>query len=172
MSDNTDTAVAQGVKQEQGTQPDTNVMDTIPRSRLNEVISQKKDLEGQIAEMKSAIEEKQRTELEEQGKVVEVNTQLKSEIKDLKQYKKMFEEQDKTLRAEAMSKLSEDKQLKFKELKTSDLLNVVDEITSVKSNPPDNAGTVKNNMEGVDWTKMDDKDRRTNWSDIVNSFKR
>ena len=172
MSESTDTAVAQGVKQEQGTQPDTNVMDTIPRSRLNEVISQKKDLEGQIAEMKSAIEEKQRTELEEQGKVVEVNTQLKSEIKDLKQYKKMFEEQDKILRAEAMSKLSEDKQLKFKELKTSDLLNVVDELTSAKSNPPDNAGTVKNNMEGVDWTKMDDKDRRKNWSDIVSSFKR
>jgi len=172
MSESTDTAAAQGVKQEQGTQPDTNVMDTIPRSRLNEVISQKKDLEGQIAEMKSAIEEKQRTELEEQGKVVEVNTQLKSEIKDLKQYKKMFEEQDKTLRAEAMSKLSEDKQLKFKELKTSDLLNVVDEITSVKSNPPDNAGTVNNQMKGVDWTKMDDKDRRTNWSDIVSSFKR
>jgi len=172
MSESTDTAVAQGVKQEQGTQPGINVMDTIPRSRLNEVISQKKDLEGQIAEMKSAIEEKQRTELEEQGKVVEVNTQLKSEIKDLKQYKKMFEEQDKTLRAEAMSKLSEDKQLKFKELKTSDLLNVVDELTSAKSNPPDNAGTVKNNMEGVDWTKMDDKDRRKNWSDIVSSFKR
>ena len=172
MSESTDTAVAQGVKQEQGTQPGINVMDTIPRSRLNEVITQKKDLEGQIAEMKSAIEEKQRTELEEQGKVVEVNTQLKSEIKDLKQYKKMFEEQDKTLRAEAMSKLSEDKQLKFKELKTSDLLNVVDEITSVKSNPPDNAGTVKNNMEGVDWTKMDDKDRRNNWAEIISSFKR
>ena len=172
MSENTDTAVAQGVKQEQGTQPGINVMDTIPRSRLNEVITQKKDLEGQIAEMKSMIEDKQRTELEEQGKVVEVNTQLKSEIKDLKQYKKMFEEQDKTLRAEAMSKLSEDKQLKFKELKTSDLLNVVDELTSVKNNPPDNAGTVKNNMEGVDWTKMDDKDRRKNWSDIVSSFKR
>ena len=172
MSESTDTAAAQGVKQEQGTQPDTNVMDTIPRSRLNEVISQKKDLEGQIAEMKSAIEEKQRTELEEQGKVVEVNTQLKSEIKDLKQYKKMFEEQDKILRAEAMSKLSEDKQLKFKELKTSDLLNVVDEITVIKSNPPDNAGTVNNQMTGKDWTKMGDKERRSNWSDIVNSFKR
>ena len=172
MSDNTDTAVAQGVKQEQGTQPDTNVMDTIPRSRLNEVISQKKDLEGQIAEMKSAIEEKQRTELEEQGKVVEVNTQLKSEIKDLKQYKKMFEEQDKTIRAEAMSKLSEDKQLKFKELKTSDLLNVVDEITSIKNNPPDNAGTVKNSMEGVDWTGMGKSDKSKNWKDIIASYKR
>ena len=172
MSENTDTAAAQGVKQEQGTQPDTNVMDTIPRSRLNEVISQKKDLEGQIAEMKSAIEEKQRTELEEQGKVVEVNTQLKSEIKDLKQYKKMFEEQDKTLRAEAMSKLSEDKQLKFKELKTSDLLNVVDELTSVKNNPPDNAGTVKSSMDGVDWTKMGKADKSKNWKEIIASYKR
>ena len=172
MSENTDTAAAQGVKQEQGTQPDTNVMDTIPRSRLNEVITQKRDLEGQIAEMKSAIEEKQRTELEEQGKVVEVNTQLKSEIKDLKQYKKMFEEQDKTLRAEAMSKLSEDKQLKFKELKTSDLLNVVDELTSVKNNPPDNAGTVKSSMDGVDWTKMGKADKSKNWKEIIASYKR
>ena len=33
MSENTETAVAQGVKQEQGTQPDTNVVDSIPRSR-------------------------------------------------------------------------------------------------------------------------------------------
>ena len=172
MSDNTDTAVAQGVKQEQGTQPETNVMDTIPRSRLNEVITQKKDLEGQIAEMKSAIEEKQRTELEEQGKVVEVNTQLKSEIKDLKQYKKMFEEQDKTIRAEAMSKLSEDKQLKFKELKTSDLLNVVDELTSIKSNPPDNAGTVNNQLKGADWIGMSETDKKKNWKDILASYKR
>tara|TARA_R100001480_G_scaffold102541_1_gene105766 strand:- start:417 stop:935 length:519 start_codon:yes stop_codon:yes gene_type:complete len=172
MSESTDTAAAQGVKQEQGTQPDTNVMDTIPRSRLNEVISQKKDLEGQIAEMKSAIEEKQRTELEEQGKVVEVNTQLKSEIKDLKQYKKMFEEQDKTIRAEAMSKLSEDKQLKFKELKTSDLLNVVDELTSVKNNPPDNAGTVSSQLKGVDWTSMNEADKKKNWKEILASYKR
>jgi TolA-binding protein len=172
MLESTDTAVAQGVKQEQGTQPDTNVVDTIPRSRLNEVISQKKDLEGQIAEMKSMIEDKQRTELEEQGKVVEVNTQLKSEIKDLKKYKQMFEEQDKTIRAEAMSKLSEDKQLKFKELKTSDLLNVVDEITVTKSNPPDNAGTVSNQLKGNDWTDLDEKQRRNNWTDILSSFSR
>ena len=172
MSENTDTAAAQGVKQEQGTQPDINVMDTIPRSRLNEVITQKKDLEGQIAEMKSAIEEKQRTELEEQGKVTEVNTQLKSEIKDLKQYKKMFEEQDKTIRAEAMGKLSEDKQLKFKELKTSDLLNVVDEIVSVKSNPPDNAGTVNDKWKGQDWTEMKPDELRKNWKDILASYKR
>ena len=172
MSESTSTAETQGVKQEQGTQPDTNVQDAIPRSRLNEVITQKKELESKLAEMQSVIEEKQRAELEEQGKVVEVNTQLKSEIKDLKQYKKMFEEQDKTIRAEAMSKLSEDKQLKFKELKTSDLLNVVDEIASVKSNPPDNAGTVSSQFKGVDWTSMNEADKKKNWKEILASYNR
>ena len=172
MSESTLTAETQGVKQEQGTQPDINVQDTIPRSRLNEVITQKKELEGKLAEMQSSIEEKQRIELEEQGKVVEVNTQLKSEIKDLKQYKKMFEEQDKQIRAEAMSKLSEDKQEKFKELKTSDLLNVVDEITSVKNNPPDNAGTVNDKWKGKDWTDMKPDELRKNWKDILASYTR
>ena len=84
----------------------------------------------------------------------------------------MFEEQDKTLRAEAMSKLSEDKQLKFKELKTSDLLNVVDEITSVKDNPPDNAGTVNDKWKGQDWTEMKPDELRKNWKDILASYKR
>ena len=172
MSENTETAVAQGVKQEQGTQPDTNVVDSIPSSRLNEVISQKKELEGKMAEMQSMIEEKERTALDEQGKVGEVNTQLKAEIKDLKQYKTMFEEQDKAIRVEAMSKLSEDKQEKFKELRTSDLLNVVNELTSIKNNPPDNAGTVKSSMDGVDWTKMGKDDKSKNWKDILASYKR
>ena len=65
MSESTQTAETQGVKQEKGTQPDTNVQDNIPRSRLNEVIAQKKELEGQLTEMKNMIEEKQRAELEE-----------------------------------------------------------------------------------------------------------
>ena len=172
MSESIPTAEVQGVKQEQGTQPDINVQDAIPRSRLNEVIAQKKELEGKLTEMQSAIEERQRAELEEQGKVSEVNTQLKSEIKDLKQYKKMFEEQDKQLRAEAMSKLPEDKQEKFKGLKTSDLLNDVDEIISVKNNPPDNAGTVDSKWKGTDWANMDSKDAKKNWGAILESYKR
>ena len=172
MSENTSTVETQDVKQEQGTQPETNVIDTIPRSRLNEVIAQKKELEEQLSSMKATGEEKKVAELEKQGKVTEVNTQLKSEIQDLKHYKEMFKEQDQRIRAEAMSRLSEDKQVKFKELKTSDLLNVVEEITSIKNNPPDNAGTVKSNMEGVDWTKMKNSDKQKNWTEIIDSYKR
>ena len=72
------------VKQESDTKVENNVQDTIPRSRLNEVITQKKELEQQISEMKSVIEERQRAELEEQGKLSELNSVLSKENEALK----------------------------------------------------------------------------------------
>ena len=170
MSESTPTAEAQGVNQEQGTQPDTNVQDAIPRSRLNEVIAQKRELEGKLTEMQSMIEEKQRAELEEQGKIAEVNTQLKSEIKDLKQYKKMFEEQDSKIRTDALNKLPEDKQDKFKELKTKHLLDVGEEITgNVKANPPDDVGKVKKELPEGNIFGMESSKRKGIWRDYLAS---
>jgi len=70
------------VKQEADTQVENNVQDAIPRSRLNEVISQKKELETKLNEMKSMVEEKQRAELEEQGKLSELNSVLQKRMKN------------------------------------------------------------------------------------------
>ena len=67
------------VKQEVDTKVENNVQDAIPRSRLNEVISQKKELETKLNEMKTIVEEKQRAELEEQGKLSELNSVLAKE---------------------------------------------------------------------------------------------
>jgi len=44
MSKNKDTAVTKALKQKKGTKPNPNLMNKIPRSRLNEVISQRKTL--------------------------------------------------------------------------------------------------------------------------------
>jgi flagellar biosynthesis/type III secretory pathway protein FliH len=68
------------VKQEVDTQVENNVKDNIPRSRLNEVITQKKELESQISEMKAMIEERKRADLEEQGKLSELNSVLSKEL--------------------------------------------------------------------------------------------
>ena len=72
------------VKQEVDTKVENNVQDAIPRSRLNEVISQKKELETKLNEMKTIVEEKQRAELEEQGKLSELNSVLSKENEELK----------------------------------------------------------------------------------------
>tara|TARA_Y100001963_G_scaffold75108_1_gene104251 strand:+ start:691 stop:1203 length:513 start_codon:yes stop_codon:yes gene_type:complete len=170
MSESTQTAETQGVKQEKGTQPDTNVQDNIPRSRLNEVIAQKKELEGQLTEMKNMIEEKQRAELEEQGKVTELNSVLTKENEELKVIKTKFEEQDTRMRSEALSKLPEDKREKFSKLPTDSLLDVVEELSSTKNNPKDNVGTVA--RKDINFSNMSKEEKRNNWGTILNNFKR
>jgi len=158
------------VKQEADTQVENNVQDAIPRSRLNEVISQKKELETKLNEMKSMVEEKQRAELEEQGKLSELNSVLAKENEELKVIKTQFESQDTRLRNDALSRLPEDKREKFSSLPTDSLLDVVEELSSVKSNPQNNVGTVS--RKDVDFKSISKEERRDNWSSILNNFKR
>tara|TARA_R100000742_G_C4244038_1_gene63223 strand:+ start:103 stop:609 length:507 start_codon:yes stop_codon:yes gene_type:complete len=158
------------VKQEADTQVENNVQDAIPRSRLNEVISQKKELETKLNEMKTMVEEKQRAELEEQGKLSELNSVLAKENEELKVIKTQFESQDTRLRNDALSRLPEDKREKFSSLPTDSLLDVVEELSSVKSNPQNNVGTVS--RKDVDFKSISKEERRDNWSSILNNFKR
>ena len=158
------------VKQEVDTKVENNVQDAIPRSRLNEVISQKKELETKLNEMKTIVEEKQRAELEEQGKLSELNSVLSKENEELKVIKTQFESQDTRLRNDALSRLPEDKREKFSSLPTDSLLDVVEELSSVKNNPQNNVGTVS--RKDVDFKSISKEDRRDNWSSILNNFKR
>jgi len=158
------------VKQENDTKVENNVQDAIPRSRLNEVISQKKELETKLNEMKSMVEEKQRAELEEQGKLSELNSVLTKENEELKVIKTQFESQDTRLRNDALSRLPEDKREKFSSLPTDSLLDVVEELSSAKSNPQNNVGTVS--RKDVDFKSISKEERRDNWSSILNNFKR
>ena len=158
------------VKQEVDTKVENNVQDAIPRSRLNEVISQKKELETKLNEMKTIVEEKQRAELEEQGRLSELNSVLSKENEELKVIKTQFESQDTRLRNDALSRLPEDKREKFSSLPTDSLLDVVEELSSIKSNPQNNVGTVS--RKDVDFKSISKEERRDNWSSILNNFKR
>jgi len=158
------------VKQEVDTKVENNVQESIPRSRLNEVISQKKELESQVSEMKAMIEERQRAELEEQGKLSELNSVLSKENEQLKEIKTQFEAQDERLRQDALSRLPEDKREKFSDLPTNSLVDVVEELSSVKTNPKDNVGTVS--RKDLNFKNISKEERRDNWSSILNNFKR
>jgi len=67
------------------------------------------------------IEEKNRAELEEQGKLSELNSVLSKENEKLKEIKAQFEEQDARLRQDALSRLPEDKREKFAEIRKAKL---------------------------------------------------
>ena len=134
------------VKMEEGTKPELNA---IPRSRLNEVIEERNTLREEIK-----------------------SYQLQKEVESLTPFKEKYDSLDGKIRAEALNKLPEQKQEKFKNLNTTDLLNVVEELAS-KVNPPDNAGTVdRGKISKEAWKSMDINDKRKNWSSILDSYKR
>ena len=156
------------VKQEKGTKPEVN---DIPRYRLNEEITKVKELRAELETFKLKEEDAKKAELAKQEKWQELNAELQKEVDSYKPFKEKYDALDGKIRGEALSKLSESKQEKFKNLNTADLLNVVDEL-SVKSNPPDKAGTVDTQLSKDEWKKMDSKTKRSNWSSIVDSYKR
>lgn len=157
------------VKTEEGTKPESN--NAIPRSRLNEVIEERNVLRDKLQSFEQKEEEAKKAKLVEQEKWQELNSTLQKEIDELTPFKNQYVALDNKIRVDALSKLPEQKQEKFKNLNTNDLLNVVEEL-SVKPNPPDSVGTVDKKIDRDAWRGMDIKAKRKNWSSILDSYKR
>ena len=156
------------VKTEEGTKPESN---DIPRSRLNEVIVERNTLREQIEKYELQEKDSQKVELEKQEKWQELNAELIKEVDSYKPFKEKYDALDGKIRVEALSTLSESKQEKFKNLNTADLLNVVDELSISKPNLPNDVGAVTPKMEKDDWKTMDIKNKRSNWQNILDSYK-
>ena len=154
------------VKQE----PDTQVENNVPISRLNEVISERNQLRENLESFKTKEEEDRRAKLREEEKWQELNAELSKEIESYKPYKDKWEDMDARLREGALAQLPESKREKFANIDTDVLLNIVEEFTDVeKVNPPDNKGTIPTKNIG-DWTNMSGDDRRRNWNTILESY--
>ena len=161
-------AVDTDVKTEEGTKPESN---DIPRSRLNEVIVERNTLRDQIEGYELKEKDAKKVELEQQEKWQELNAELSKEVESYRPFKEKFDALDGKIREDALRKLSESKQEKFKNLNTADLLNVVDEL-SVKENLPNDIGAVTPKIKKDEWKNMDIKEQRSNWKSIVDSYKR
>ena len=150
---------------------DTQVENNVPISRLNEVISERNKLREQIKAFKQSQEDQKKAELHEQEKWQELNAELVKELESYKPYKEKWDAMDTRLREDAFSRLPEDKREKFSNVDTQTLLSIVDEFAVKKENPPDRKGTVPTEKLGkVTEMSMDEKKR--NWSQILESYKR
>jgi len=141
---------------------------------LDEVQNAKKQRKGkQDAESK----------LQEATKIQE--TQKVKQMKDQEKYKELYESvapfkekwetHESTRREALLSKLPEEDREKMgqKDLDTLEyIVQLKDESKPVNpAHTPAQSRNIKSDVEGKDWTKMDDRDRRENWDDVVNSYK-
>tara|TARA_R100000329_G_scaffold50557_1_gene46599 strand:- start:1659 stop:2156 length:498 start_codon:yes stop_codon:yes gene_type:complete len=155
------------VKQENVTKDENNV----PISRLNEVISERNDLRDKMKAFEQQQEEQKRAKLKEEEKWQELNVELNKEIETYKPYKEKWESMDLKLRKDALAKLPESKREKFSNVDTETLLNIVSEFGESKENPPDRKGTVPTQRLGK-ITDMSPEERKRNWSQILESYRR
>jgi hypothetical protein len=120
-----------------------------------------------------------------QETVKDRETQKVKQMKEQEKYKELYESvapfkekweaHESTRREKLLSKLPEEdrESLSQKDLDTLEyIVSIKEESKPVNpSHTPAQSRNIKSDIEGKDWTKMDDRDRRENWDDVVNSYK-
>jgi hypothetical protein len=120
-----------------------------------------------------------------QETVKDRETQKVKQMKEQEKYKELYESvapfkekweaHESTRREKLLSKLPEEdrESLGQKDLDTLEyIVSIKEESKPVNpSHTPAQSRNIKSDIEGKDWTKMDDRDRRENWDDVVNSYK-
>ena len=113
--------------------------------------------------------------LKEQEKYKELYEETNGKLEHALKFQDKWETHESTRREALLSKLPEEDREKM----SSKDIDTLEYIVSIKEeskpvNPahnPAQSRNIKSDAQGQDWTKMDDKDRRGNWDDIVNSYK-
>lgn len=150
-----------------GTKPEENV----PKARLEKVITERNELRKTLNDLTSKEEAETKQKLIDDGKLQELNDSLEKDVLKYKPYKEQFDTLDGAIREKALDELPDDKKEKFKNLPTPDLLNVVDALSS-RPNPKDRVGTIDPKVDKKAFLKMDAKDKRKNWKQVIGSYQR
>ena len=115
--------------------------------------------------------------MEEQGQLKELVAELKSSNEKLSSENeyanKIIAQQKIDIINDITSDDAKREELAAKDIET--LRFIQTEIgNKIVNNPQESLGSVRttNNVAGKDWTKMDDRERRANWPDIVASAKK
>ena len=183
-SDQNPTTDNQGVKTDsvktdenvsvEATGNDINTVDSIPYARFNEVTKQKKDLEAKLREFEQKQEASRVKAMEEQGKFKELNSELTTKLQSYEEKLNVYAEKEAKEREDLVSQLDDQDKEVYGSLSNDQLrkhLSKVQKPQSVNTNSTQPIRDVSGNTVS-DWTKLDPKDKRSNWASIVKSFKK
>ena len=159
---------------------DSGAEDVIQETAQSEHIAESKkyrkraqDAESQLAELNKKLESQENTKLKEKEEFKTLSEKLEAENTSLNSYKVKYDTLVEQRKNVLLEKLPEDKREQFTNKDLDVLEFIVSELASKTPNEPTARGTVKAPVKEVgDWTKLDDKSRRQNWTHILKSFKK
>ena len=132
------------------------------------------DAEARIAKMEKTLAKAEETKLKEKEDFKALYEKVSSENKTLSSVADKWTKYEETRRASLLEKHPEEERESLVNLPLDTLEFVTNKINGAKANAPQVAGNprVEHKQVNEDWTKMDERERRANWNDIVASHKK
>tara|TARA_Y100000592_G_C5291932_1_gene231268 strand:- start:40 stop:582 length:543 start_codon:yes stop_codon:yes gene_type:complete len=127
--------------------------------------------EGELAKLRKEIEDTRISQLEEQEQWKSLAEERATKLAELEPIVEMAQQQEASLRTELLGELPEDEHETFGKLPIEALRAVVKKFRTQRvavSNSP----SAPVNNDKIDLKKIKDSDRRMNWSNILESYKR
>ena len=127
--------------------------------------------EGELAKLRKEIEDTRISQLEEQEQWKSLAEERATKLAELEPIVEMAQQQEASLRTELLSELPEDEHETFGKLPIEALRAVVKKFRTQRV-AVSNAPSASVNNDKIDLKKIKDSDRRMNWGNILESYKR
>ena len=131
------------------------------------------EAEAQLAELKSQLAKAEEDKLKEKEDFKTLYEKVASENESLAANSEKWSKYEEAKRVSLIEQHPEDDREALMGLPLDTLEYVTSKINSSKANAPEVVGNPRSNHKqfNEDWTKMDERDRRANWDNIVASAK-
>ena len=132
------------------------------------------DAEARIAKMEKSMAKAEEAKLKEKEDFKTLYEKVSSENETLSSVADKWTKYEETRRASLLKNHSEEDRGQLAALDLDTLEFVTNKINGVKANAPQVAGNPRAEHKQIneDWTKMDERERRANWQNIVASHKK
>ena len=127
--------------------------------------------ESELAKLRKEIEDTRISQLEEQEQWKSLAEERATKLAELEPIVEMAQQQEASLRTELLSELPEDEHETFGKLPIEALRAVVKKFRTQRV-AVSNAPSASVNNDKIDLKKIKDSDRRMNWGNILESYKR
>ena len=170
-----ETQVATETVSEETTQTSTN--DSTDNSALiaesKKYRKRSQEAEARLAKLESQLAKAEEDKLKEKEDFKTLYEKVASENESLAANSEKWSKYEEAKRASLIEQHPEDDREALMGLPLDTLEYVTGKINSSKANAPEVVGNPRSNHKQVneDWTKMDERDRRANWDNIVASAK-
>ena len=131
------------------------------------------EAEARLAKLESQLKNAEDAKLKEKEDFKTLYEKVASENESLSANSEKWSKYEESKRASLIEQHPEDDREALAGLPLDTLEYVTSKINSSKANAPEVVGNPRSNNKQVnaDWTKMDERERRSNWDDIVASAK-